>query len=310
MKMFTIEHGSALYGLKTPSSDTDFKSVYVPTHRQIVLGKFPSVIDVDAREKKAGEKNVSTDVDNQIYSLHLFFHMLTKGEMISIDMLHAPHATSQEPIMLDMFHRIQEHRHLFYCSNMASFLGYIKTQAAKYGIKGSRLAFAKQLNEIVKDLPKVKTDKIRDLLLESEFAVKTDDCYELFGSRYMWTGWSTEVQLKLTKMINEYGARAQAAERNEGVDWKALHHALRSAYQVGDIFREQNIVFPFEGERKELLMKIKTGQLPYVQVAELIEEEVLAVEQAKATTTLPAQVDQEAIDDLLYELVLEFGDMK
>lgn len=303
MKMFTIEHGSALYGLKTPNSDTDYKSVYMPPVRDMLLGKVQHVIDIKGRSKAYGEKNVSTDVDNQIYSLHMFFNMLRKGEMISIDMLHANDIITDDIEMRWVFNTIKINKNMFYCKNMASFLGYIKTQAAKYGIKGSRLAFAKQLNEVVKDLPKQKTANIRDLLLESEYAVKHEDCYELFGSRYMWTGWSTEVQLKLTKMIGEYGQRAQMAERNEGVDWKALHHALRSAYQVGDILREQNIVFPFEGPRKELLMQIKTGQLPYLQVAELIEQEVLEVELAQQVSTLPEQVDGEKIDELLYYII-------
>jgi hypothetical protein len=303
--MFTVIHGSHLYGLNTPASDMDYKSVYLPTARQVYTGKFERSICLNTKTNSK-EKNSADDVDHTVYALHEFVRLLAKGDMVAIDMLHATKVESHSSTMLELFGELKQHRHLFYCKDMNSFMGYVRSQAAKYGIKGSRLAFAKELatilahNQPVKDC---KLDDFRDILPECEYARKLDTGYELFGSLYQWTGWYSSVMTKCSKMINEYGHRAKLAEQNQGVDWKALSHSLRAAYQLQSIFNEGDIVFPFQGVQRSILMQVKAGLLPYKEVAELIEDEMLETERAAKACSLPQQVNEEEIDNLLYYLV-------
>lgn len=38
------------------------------------------------------------------------------------------------------------------------------------------------------------------------------------------------------RLVNEYGQRALQAERNEGIDWKALSHAVRVGREALELF--------------------------------------------------------------------------
>src|SRR5690606_7427842 len=71
--------------------------------------------------------------------------------------------------------------------------------------------------------------------------------YQVLGKKYQDT---TPLSLVLSSLLNyenEYGERARLAKTNEGVDWKAVSHALRATYQIKDIFLNGDIVLPFEG---------------------------------------------------------------
>lgn len=305
MKMFTVIHGSHLYGLNTATSDMDYKSVYMPTKKQIYTGNFERVINLNTKTNNS-VKNSADDIDHTVYSLHEFVRLLAKGDMVALDMLHAPSATSQDRDAFHMFRFLQLHKDLFYCKNMNSFMAYVRHQAAKYGIKGSRLAFAKEVQRILIEHQPVKDEKLalyRDILPESEYAEKRDEGYYFFGSLYQWTGWYSSLTTKCLKMITEYGHRARLAEQNQGVDWKAISHSLRAAYQLQSIFNEGNIVFPFQGAQKDLLMKVKAGELPYLQVAELIEEEMDKTEKAAKNSSLPNTVNEDKIEEMLYTLI-------
>lgn len=59
--------GSHLYGLETPTSDKDYKGIYLPHPREILLGTAKKSIDTSTGDKNS--KNGVNDVDRQIYSL-------------------------------------------------------------------------------------------------------------------------------------------------------------------------------------------------------------------------------------------------
>ncbi len=72
----TIKFGSHLYGTTTPASDLDFKSVYVPSARDILLQKVKGSIN-KSRQKAEKEKNLPGEMKKKaivcsaILSLHL-----------------------------------------------------------------------------------------------------------------------------------------------------------------------------------------------------------------------------------------------
>lgn len=98
-------------------------------------------------------------------------------------------------------------------------------------------------------------------------------------------------------LFDEYGKRALAAETNQGVDWKALSHAVRVARECVELLDTGHITFP----RPECahLIAIKTGALDYKVVAEEIEMLLPAAEAASARSTLRADPDREWIDYLV-----------
>lgn len=53
-KLFEMKFGSHLYGTSTPASDVDYKSIYLPTAREIVLGDYHKTINM-SRKKDHGD---------------------------------------------------------------------------------------------------------------------------------------------------------------------------------------------------------------------------------------------------------------
>jgi len=80
--------GSHLYGTDTPKSDKDFKGVFMPNYKDVLLGNIPKSINTSTNQNNI--KNSSDDVDTETYSLHYFLKLACQGETVALDMLHAP----------------------------------------------------------------------------------------------------------------------------------------------------------------------------------------------------------------------------
>jgi len=99
------------------------------------------------------------------------------------------------------------------------------------------------------------------------------------------------------RLVDEYGQRALQAEQNEGIDWKALSHAVRVGREAVELFRTGRITFPLS--YADYIRQIKSGDLPYEIVAAEIERLLDEVETAAAASHLPERPDQAAIDELV-----------
>jgi len=90
--------------------------------------------------------------------------------------------------------------------------------------------------------------------------------------------------------FEEYGQRALLAEKNEGVDWKAMMHATRVCREAEELLLTHTISYP----RPEavLLLQIRKGELPYRQVAELLEAGMERLEECQRLSTLPEEPDR------------------
>jgi hypothetical protein len=109
-----------------------------------------------------------------------------------------------------------------------------------------------------------------------------------------------EAREVMRRIVEAYGQRARQAEQNEGVDWKALSHAVRVGRQAIELLDTANVIFPRPD--REHLLAIKTGQLPYRYVAEEIEELLVDVEAAAARSSLPEHPDHEWIDNFVADV--------
>lgn len=300
-----VLHGSHLYGLNTENSDTDYKKIFVPTLRDLLLECAPKSVQVS--EQNSTRKNTANDVDEVAYSLNEFVHQLVRGEMIALDLIHAPKsAIADAGEYAWIFELLQENRALFYCKDMRSFMGYLKKQAAKYGIKGTRIAALRQVKSSVMtvavshNLP-LKT--VSHILPENEYATKREDGYELMGKLHQWTVSVESFLERVDKALDGYGHRALLAELNEGVDFKAVSHAFRAGYQLISIFEKGDVVFPFVGEEYETLMAIKLGKLDFkTEIEPMLEDLLERVNEASAKSNLPETVDKTKVDALLMKI--------
>lgn len=266
--------GSHLYGTDNKDSDLDIKGVFLPSPSQVYLKEVPDTIRLDIKLSK-GLKNTKDDIDIELWSIYKFLQLARQGETNALDILHS------NQLLHETFtwKRIYEKRSRFYSKNMKAFLGYAQKQAAKYGIKGSRLQAAKDFLEFLQgrdmenrmDLvwEQLPTGEHSKYLLDNPSGIKQ---YQVCGKIIQNTvtiGYAYKI---LKKFYDAYGERAKLAARNEGIDWKALSHAHRAADQLAQIYTNNDLVFPLK--TAGTLKKIKEGKLDATFVLNNLEAKI------------------------------------
>jgi len=304
--------GSHLYGTNTPSSDVDYKGIYIPSLEDILINRVKKSINFDTN--KSNEKNSAEDVDCELYSIHHFLHLASKGETVAVDMLH----TNPQNIIYatDDWKYIQQRRKMFYTSEMNSFVGYARKQAAKYGLRGSRLDAADTLLKLLSSVDSEQRmstiwDKLplNDHCHHMEYDTNQNGIYH-----YNFCGKIIQSTAKVCytidmvqKFVEQYGHRAKLAQKNEGVDWKAISHAIRAADQVIEIHCTCDLKFPLQ--RKEYIKLVKSGVLDFGEVISHLETLMKNIERLSETSSLPRSVDKDAVDKILLDILYEAFNM-
>lgn len=299
--------GSHLYGTDTPDSDQDFKGVFMPSREQILLGRIPKSFSEKTKHDNSS-KNTSEDIDLEIYSLHYFIYLACEGETVALDMLHAPDEMIVEKS--PVWDLIIQNREKFYTKNLKAFVGYARRQAAKYGIKGSRLNDAQRVLDFLRQ-PVIKEAHAKlflywDDLPTGEHIFKHppnengERMYEVCGRKI---GEKVTLQYAyetVKRFVDNYGERARMAAANEGIDWKAMSHALRAALQVKQILTEKTLTLPFKESEAAFLRLVKRGKLDYQKtVAPTLEELITEVEALSLASDLPEKVNRKFWDDFI-----------
>ena len=306
-----IRFGSHLYGTDTPQSDTDFKGVFVPDARDILLGRVRE--SINANSKAPGVlKNTAEDTDYEAYSLHKFLHLCADGQTVAMDMLFAsPNCLID--VTADWLYIYQERARLL-SRQVRGFLGYCRQQANKYGIKGSRVAASRAMREVFGAFHShQKVGEIYALAPEQFQGIEhvaviqhptrhgvTEPMIEVCNRKIPFTVTCKEAFSVVDRLFQEYGQRALAAERSEGIDWKALSHAVRVGRQALELLNTGHITFP--RPEAEHLKAIKLGHLPYQPVAEEIEQLLIDVEEAAAASPLPEYPDTAWLEDFVVSI--------
>src|SRR5262249_40153572 len=127
----------------------------------------------------------------------------------------------------------------------SAFVRYCRQQANKYGIKGSRVAVARQALALLTEAEAAHGTTAKLAVIEAQvtaFAAETEHTalvdlempggrivrhLEVCGRKMPFTSSLKSARDIAQRLVDEYGQRALQAERNEGVDWKALSHAVR-----------------------------------------------------------------------------------
>jgi predicted nucleotidyltransferase len=317
-KIIEIKFGSHLYGTDTVNSDADYKGIYLPTARQIVLGQGRHSIST-TKPKQEFEKNTKDDIDRETFSLKEYLKLLCEGQTVALDMLFSPkefHVFKGE--RYDLFEKIYENKDKLIHKGLLAFFGYAAKQAGKYGIKGSRVRAVKEALEFfksfsdyerLKDLnPSVDSFinkgiefiEYVDILGPQEELVKH---LQVCNRKFPLTNTVKNVRNALQHIYDEYGQRAKMAELNEGVDWKAVSHSCRVNSEGKELLTTGFITFPRPD--KQLILDIKLGKLPYKQVAELIESGLKELEELQKTSNLRTEPDYQWAEDFVYDIYSE-----
>ena len=294
-KIVLMKFGSHLYGTNSEMSDQDFKGIFLPSREDAFLGNIPKSHN-NAKKKAENQKNTAEDIDIESYSLQYFIKLACEGQTVAIDMLHAPDNMILETS--NIWTKIVKNRDKFYTKNLKAFVSYSRKQAARYGIKGSRLNSAKKFVSFLAGHPyKDQLSTIWGLLSTGDHCYHIGmnkngiEQYQICGKIFQSTAGIGYVCEIMKRFIEVYGKRAREAAMNKNIDFKAISHALRAAYQVRELLTTNTIVFPLK--QAEFLKKIKLGELDYMtEVAPKLEALMAEVEMLSHNSTLPEKVDK------------------
>lgn len=315
-KIFEVKFGSHLYGTNTENSDLDFKGIYLPTAKEIVLGNYKKTITT-TRPKQEFERNTKDDVDIEIFSLDRFLDLLVQGQTVALDLLFAPPINTVyindtgTGVMCD----IDSNRHELLNKNVNAFVGYAKQQAAKYGQKGFRIDALRKIlfllnawkdqAERVGDcdlehwVPSCGNEHIKIEYLKSPRGIE-EPYLNICDKKIAFHSTIKYALEHLQKRFDEYGKRALMAEKNEGIDWKALSHAVRVNSEAKELLTTGFITFPRPD--KDLLLAIKLGKMNYKEVAALIEQGLEDLKEASANSKLREVPNKEWADNFVYKI--------
>lgn len=296
-----MKFGAHLYGTATPESDVDYKGIFLPTKEELLLGRVPKSHNYSTGKDES--RNTRNDIDIELYSFHYFIKLACDGQTVAMDMLHAPGDMILQKSKI--WDAIVKNKQKFYTKNLRSFIDYARRQASKYGIKGSRINAALQVLEMLK-----KVDSSKKMRAVWNQLPRVEHCYDVApdpnGMRqYQVCGKSFQESATigyvipiLEKFYNDYGHRAKLAAENKNIDWKAVSHALRAAYQTKEILTENTINFPLR--TADFLIKVKLGKLDYLsEVGPVLETLMEEVECLALSSNLPETVDRKFWDQFI-----------
>jgi hypothetical protein len=305
--IFETIFGSRMYGLATPTSDTDYKGIFLPTPEQCFIGKIPASI----KDSTVGENDScgKDDVEREYYSLHHFLKLSYQAQTVSLDMLFGPAQcrTYQSKIMNFIF----ENRDKFISKNLTSLMGYAKGQALKYSNKGDTLAGLEYLSSrLINFDENIKLAGFSDILNRAVskypniYSIKAFE--ETRRNRIVFYVGDTEFDLEmqlfnlldsLGSKINRYGERAKKAKIAGGADYKALSHALRCIYVAQDIAKKGTFSYPLD--QSDFIYTVKTGNIDYDEVINIIDKEYDLAKNLIANSSLPDNAEKDIFVDYL-----------
>lgn len=302
----TMVFGSHLYGLSTPESDYDYKGVFIPPRREWVLGKAPKSIDFSTGDNVS--RNGADDLDISFTSILKFIEDALRGEVFAIDMLHCENPITSTPT----WEHLRANRTKFYSKSMKAYIGYLKRQVHKYGVKGSRMS---ELETVFKSIGVVPMDKnnsrlvgrVEDVLKRIPFDKlehiehKPDDkVVVVLGKKFGYRAHIHEMIHSMERVYDNYGARAKEARDNKGLDWKAISHALRAGYQQRDIFMNGDFSYPLK--ENKFLLDVKTGKLDFLtEVQPILEDLIEQIYQLADDSNLPEKPERKFWEDFIFD---------
>lgn len=312
-----MEFGSRVYGTTVPTSDTDYKGIFLPTAEDLVMQRAAKHIK-NSTKKDDSQRNSADDVDDELFSIQTFMELIRQGQTVALDMLFTPVSHWVEFPKNGLWQEIRDKREQLLHKGTNAFVGYTKAQAAKYGHKGDRVAALRRVLDMMK-----AWDRKRDLgdygymleLLVKEMNSKElelvpiatpsgpsgamQDLMHLSVANKK-VGYSCSVDYAITTYqlaLDKYGHRALLAEKNEGIDWKACMHAVRIAAEAKELLLTKHITFP--RPESNLLLKIRKGELPYKEVEQLIEQGLADINDAQSKSTLPEKPNFKLMEEFV-----------
>ena len=300
--LFLTRFGSDLYGTRLEGvSDTDVRGVYLPMTAPSSLEEACMQKSVHLSTAGDNTRNAPEDEDFDLYPLERWLcQMLPLGNTGALDLLYAPTNPGctlfRNPVLDAVF---AEPLSFLNLENGTGCLAYCQGQGKTYGMAGTRMGV---LYRVLKRLEGMDgTRCVKDVAGDIASEVDTpwyckvaeDGGLVLAEQWHMGSVSVGEVTLRLAKILQGHLGRIEAARRNEGVDWKALSHAVRAIRQQEELLATGALRYPLAC--REELLRIKRGELSFAGVEELVTKGLAGLETLRRESSFTRSPDFEAI---------------
>ncbi len=294
--------GSKLYSTDNENSDTDTKGIFIVPIRDCILGGYSRNINIKTNLEK-NVKNSAEDSDTELYALQEFIKLALQGQTVAVDMLSTP--KDKTLITSPEWEILVANRKRFYTKKMNAFLGYSRAIGLKYQNRAEKLnAFKDIVDFLSKYDSKLQLKDIWSELPENEFYAKiTDDqnrrFFEINGKKMQEFATIEFIKELVEIQISDYGKRVKQAVENGNIDWKGLSHAFRVAYELKQIIKTGDLIFPLE--ETEFIKQIKYGQLNFINdgLADKLQNLLDEVGDLCHSSNLPEKPDKKWADEFI-----------
>jgi hypothetical protein len=320
--LFTMLAGSRLYGTHTDKSDYDYKTVCLPSLDTLLL----NIKVTNRKEKpegmKAGDRMTAGETETEYLPLQVFFDDFYNGQTYAVETAFAAkdgkfatdgayadlYATSD---LLDMKNIMEELVTRFLNRNVKKMVGYAISQAKMYGVKNERYTTlvnaVRILKEAINDvdqtlkandelvanllaLPHVKVEKLAGSGSKL-FHAEPVDVLNICGKQYYYTVSLQTILTSVENTVATYGKRVTLTDKDdEGVDWKALSHAVRITEQILELCNDGKLTLP--RPNADYLLQIKNGELSLPVATGYLENAFNQIDDAIANSVLKERNDK------------------
>lgn len=302
--LFLTVFGSTLYGTKTPGkSDVDIRGIFLPSPASLALNTAPRSLHWTTGAEN--RRNTADDVDMDLWSVqHWLLKLLPAGDTGAMDVLFSPSHAACTLFTDPRLDAVFAHpRKLMDAENIRTYAEYSLGQAKKYGIKGTRIGVLKQVHRWLQTHCPVSApdSRLRDILddltaacADGQFCFQTrvqdEPALELCGKIHVGGIRTMEFIGRVESEMQRYGARAMEAEKNQGIDFKALSHAVRALDQMEEILNTGTLVFPLA--TRETLMAVKQGKIPWQELEPAIVSRLEQIDLLQKTADFTGHADR------------------
>ena len=297
--LFGCRHGSHLYGTSVEDSDDDFKFVFVEEYERLIFDERRDTINLSTGD--ADSKNTAVDADFEFIELHKFLKDLISGQTYAVELLYSNEQNTvvSMPLWQELLNMHGEKPLIE--GDVKPFMGYCLAHVRKYS---ERIENFNKINEVYEALcalpPKARVYDVVNEIPDNEVVrmftknVGTQDdlneqrMIEIHDKQFNFQVKIDYMLPTIEKMVNQYGKRVQRGA-GDGVDWKSIYHTYRCIFELEELLSTGEIGFPLE--KRDFLLNVRHGKVPYDQVVRELPELIDDVKQVDSV--LPERCDRD-----------------
>lgn len=279
-----LKFGSQLYGTNSPESDTDYKTIFVPSFAKFVCGDLQQQFKVKQHPDGsiAGPNDVmgAGCVEEEFISVPHFFSMLASGEVQTIECFFAILQRKVEFCDPEFFELCEKfNREFMHSVPIYNMVGFAKKSAIDYVLRAERMETIQKVIEFFEKVQTRITSGRLDSMLDGATVIELLQAENIdgleFGQIPIYKNGETQIPCfyvaarcfgattpisnvlqGLYSIKNKYGHRVSKIQGK--VEWKSMAHAVRTYEQAIEFLSTKQITFP-RPNAEDLRLIIKNG---------------------------------------------------